>query len=316
MAKLHVMGGTSNPDLTQAICKHLSIEQTDVTVGRFNDGEVKVQLNENVRGGDVFIVNATNPPAENIIELMLLGSTARYSSAERVTLVIPYLGYNRQDRKDRPRVPVSAKVAIQMLELSQAHRALLVDLHSEPTAAHFNMVTDHIYASYNVIDYLAGLLGKNFVVAGPDATAGVRARKYASHLGQADVVIFDKKRTKPGEVEEESIKIIGDVNGRDVLFIDDMIDTGGTLIADAKAAKAAGARNIYAYAPHAIFSRGVSGFTSELFTEIIVTDTIAQKPDVLAGAGARITVRSIAPLLAKAINRIHHGESLTQLILK
>jgi ribose-phosphate pyrophosphokinase len=319
MDKLRILSGNTSAPLTTMVCERLSLEPTACTVGRFNDGEVRVQIGESVRGDDVFVVNATNPPFENALELVLLAKAARYASAQRVTLVIPYLGYNRQDRKDQPRVPVTAKLVIDMLKLTEADRVLLVDLHSEATAAYFEpLVSDHLYASYRSVEYLKRMgncLGDSLVVAAPDAGAGARARKYAQYLGLADVVFFNKHRTEAGNVDGSSIKIIGDVRDRDVLFIDDMIDTGGTLIADAEAAKAAGARRVFASATHGLFSKGRSVFPSGLFEEIVVTDTIAQ-PQGDPGSGTRITVIPIAPLLASAIRRIHHEESLTGLILE
>ncbi len=317
MDRIHIIAGNASSALVQAICDGLGDSPTKAIVGRFGDGEVRVQITENVRGDDVFIVNSTNPPAENFFETILLANAARNSSAKRVTLVIPYLGYNRQDRKPEPRVPVSAKIVIDMLKLSRADRAILVDLHSEPTASHFEpIIVDHLYASYGVVDYLRKVLNRPFVVAAPDAGAGTRARKYAQYLGLADIVVFNKQRVQAGEVVEESIKVIGDVKGRDVLLIDDMIDSGGTLIADARAAKKQGARRIFAFATHALFSKGASVFTKDLFEEIIVTDTIHHPPaEIRNPGGAKITVRSVAPLLSKAIKRVHHDESLSPLIL-
>ncbi len=317
MDRIHIIAGNASAGLVKSICEGLGDDPTPATVGRFSDGEVKVQILENVRGDDVFIVNSTHPPFENIAETIFLANAARNSSAKRVTLVIPYLGYNRQDRKAEPRVPVSAKIVIDMLKLSRADRALLVDLHSEATASHFEpIIVDHLYASYGVVAYLKEVMYQPFVVAAPDAGAGTRARKYAQYLGLADIVVFNKQRAGAGEVVEDSIKIIGDVEGRDVLLIDDMIDSGGTLIADAKAAKAKGAKRVVAFATHALFSKGTSVFTKENFDEIIVTDTIYHPPEAIANpGGAKITVQSVAPLLRKAIKRVHHDESLSSLIL-
>ena len=314
---MHIIAGNASTGLVRAICDGLGDDPTPALVGRFGDGEVRVKIEENVRGDDVFIVNSTHPPFENFAETIFLANAARNSSAKRVTLVIPYLGYNRQDRKPEPRVPVSAKIAIDMLKLSRADRALLVDLHSEPTASHFEpIIVDHLYASFGVVPYLKRIMNEPFVVAAPDVGASTRARKYAQYLGLPDIVVFNKLRVKAGEVDEDSIKIIGDVNGRDVLFIDDLIDSGGTLIADAKAAKKEGAKRIRAFTAHALFSKGTGVFTPDLFDEVIITDTIFHKPDVIANpGGAKITVQSIAPLLSKAIKRVHHDESLSPLIL-
>jgi ribose-phosphate pyrophosphokinase len=312
---ISVFAGSAGKPLADDVCKRLSIKPARAEVGRFRDGEIKIQILDNVRGRDVFIINPTNPPAENMFEVLLLARAARGSSADRVTLVLPYLGYNRQDRKDKPRVPISAKVAIDMLKLSDADRVLLVDLHSEATAGYFEpMVVDHLYGSATGIPYLKTLLDKPFVVASPDAGGVARARKYAQHLGNVDLVIFSKHRLEPGEIANGSIQIIGNVQDKDVLFVDDMIDSGGTMIEDAKAAKMAGAKRIFAFATHTLFSRGPEIFANGLFTEIITTDTIPH--GTLSIEGVKITVCSIAPLLAEAIRRIYDEESLTDLILK
>ncbi len=317
MDRMHIIAGNASSQLARAVCRGLGNELMPVNVGRFRDGEVRVQLLDNVRGDDVFIINSTNPPFENIAETIFIANAARNSSAKRVTLVIPYLGYNRQDRKAEPRVPVSAKIVIDMLKQSRADRALLIDLHSEATASHFEpTIVDHLYASYGAVEYLKRAMDQPFVVAAPDAGAGNRARKYAQYLGLADIVVFNKQRVQAGEIVEESIKIIGDVEGRDVLLIDDMIDSGGTLIADAQAAKEKGAKRIFAFATHALFSKGTEVFTKELFEEVIVTDTIYHEQKKIQNpGGAKITVRSVAPLLSRAINRVHHDESLSSLIL-
>lgn len=316
MNGMQIIAGNASRNLALSVCKLMNDKKlTPARVARFSDGEVDIQIQDNVRDADVFIINSVVPPGDNLLETAILGNAARYSSAARVTLVIPYLGYNRQERKDRPRIAITAKLIIDMLKLSRADRALLVDLHSEATAAHFEpMVTDHLYASYGVVGYLQMLLTKPFVVAAPDAGAVVRARKYAQYLGLADVVVFNKERIGAGKVKEEKIKIIGNVRGKNVLLVDDMIDSGGTLVACAKAARAKGARNIYAFATHALFSKGLGVFPKGLFNEIVVTDTIGHKPEFLQGH-TKVTVQSIAPLLAKAIENIHNGASISKLIL-
>lgn len=314
---ISVFAGTTGKALTDEICKRLSVRPAQAEVGRFRDGEIKIQILDNVRGKDVFIINPTHPPAENILEVVLLANTARDSSAQRVTLVIPYLGYNRQDRKDRPRVPISAKTIIDILKLSGANRALLVDLHSEATAGFFQpIVVDHLYGSATGIPYLKELLNQPFVVASPDAGGVARARKYAQHLGSSDLVIFSKHRPAAGQIADGSIQIIGDVRDKDVLLVDDMIDSGLTMIEDAKAATAAGAKRIFAFATHALFSKGASVFENGPITEIIITNTMPHAKSSLKIKGTKITVLSIAPLLANAIRRIHDEESLTDLILK
>ncbi len=314
--EIKIFGGTRGARLAGDVCDLLRIPVGQRNLGRFGDGEIELEITENVRGHDVYIVNPTSAPAEDLLETVLLARTAAMSSAEKVTLVIPYTGYNRQERKDRSRVPISAKIAIEILKTSRANRVLLLDLHSAATAAHFEpeMVHDHLYSSKILIPYLKQTLVRPFIVASPDAGGVVRARKYAQHLGQEDYVIFDKKRKKPGVVENGSIKIIGSVRNRDVVFVDDMIDSGGTLIADALAAKAKGARDIYAAVTHGLFSKGVDVFPKGLFKEIIVTDSVCpgQSPH---SPNMKITTCSVAPLLADAIIALNKNKSLGSLFL-
>ncbi|NBV76778.1 ribose-phosphate pyrophosphokinase [bacterium] len=314
--QIRLFSGNASNHLVPRIAELLSIDPSPAIVGRFNDGEVRIELQADVRGADVFIINSTPPPAENFFEMMLLGKAARMASAGRVTLVIPYLGYNRQDRKDRPRVPVAAKAAIETLKLTGADRALLLDLHSEATAAHFEpMVTDHLYSSHAAVPYLHRVLNKSFVVASPDKGGTARALQYAQYLGQDDCVIFSKRRVAPGMVDKR-IQIIGSVKNKDVLFVDDMIDTGGTMIADAEAAKKAGAKRIFAYATHGILSgNALDNLSKSAFTQVFLTDTVLT-PEKLSGKNGKFVLISVAPLLAQAIRRIHQDESLSSLILK
>jgi len=314
---IKILSGTAGAKLADQICTYLSIKRTRATVGRFNDGEVKVQILEDVRDADVFVINPTNPPAENFLEMAFLAKAAHGSSAGRVTLVPSYLGYNRQDRKDRPRVPISALFMIKMLVGSAADRAILLDLHNESTAGYFEpMVVDHLFASAMSVPYLKELLKHPFVVASPDRGGGPRASAYVSRLDQSDFVMFSKIRSKDGAVDKDSIKIIGDVRGKNVLLVDDMVDSGGTLIADAKAAKNAGAKNVYAFATHAIFSKdAVARLDASCIKELIVTDTIYHPQNKLKTKRLKLMVLSVAPLLAEAIRRTHDGESLSALIL-
>lgn len=317
-AKLKVFAGNAGGMLAEKVCERLSIPFGQVEVGRFADGEVRVQFRENVRDADVFIVNPTQPPAENLLEMILLSEAARGSSAGRITLVPVYLGYNRQDRKDEPRVPISARVVARMLSQSGADRVLLFDLHSEPTMGFFDhhIVVDHLYASHVSLPYLREMLQNDFVVASPDKGGGPRAAAYAKRLGLKDYVLFTKSRPRAGEVTEEAIKVIGEVKDKDVLFVDDMVDTGGTVIADADAAKSLGCRDIYFFATHGLFSKGaVSRLDQSPIQEVVVTDTIHQGEEKLKTQRLKITVLSIAPLLSEAIRRIHEGESLSSLIL-
>ena len=315
--RIKIFSGAASMALASETCAYLHTRLGEATVSPFNDGERNVQLLQNVRGADVFIINSTHPPAENFIDMALLAEAAHDSSAGRVTLVPVYLGYNRKDQKDAPRVPISAYVMIDFLKRRGANRVLLFDIHSQPTAAFFKpLVVDHLSASKMSVPYLEKMLKEPFVVAAPDTGGGKRARDYAQLLGQRDLVVFSKHRPHAGEVERESIKIIGDVSGQHVLLVDDMIDTGGTIIADAEAAKKAGAKDIFVFATHALFSgEAVAKLDESPVTEIIVTNTIHHDPEKLATKRVKITVLSIAPLLAHAIRRIHKNESLSELIL-
>lgn len=315
--RIKVFSGNASNLLAEEVCKLLSIKPGLAEVGRFKDGEVRVQIKEDVRGADVFIINSTEPPAENFIEAGLLAEAACGASADRITLVIPYLGYNRQDRKDRPRVPISASVMINFLANRGANRVLLFDLHSEPTMGYFKpMVVDQLYGSKVSIPYIKGLAKNPFVVASPDKGGGPRAETYARLLGQEDFVFFFKSRKGTGEIKVESIKIVGNVEGKDVIFVDDIIDTAGTIVADSLAAKTAGANNIYVVATHALFSgEAFKRMDDSPITEVVITNTISHKPSELKAGRVLITSLSVAPLLAEAVRRIHEGESVSSLIL-
>jgi ribose-phosphate pyrophosphokinase len=312
---IKIFAGGAGETLAREVCSKLSIPFGNARVGRFADGEVDIQILENVRGDDVYIINPTNPPAENFLEMALLADAAHDSSASRITLVPTYLGYNRQDRKDKSRVPTSAQVMIDFLANRGANRALLFDLHSPPTAGFFKpMVYDHLYASYVAVPYLKTILPKPFVVASPDKGGGPRAEVYAQLLDQGDFVFFSKSRKGAGQIRKGSIKIIGNVKGKNVLFVDDMIDSAGTVVADAEAAKNAGAKDIFVFATHPIFSSGaIARLDASPITEVVVTDTISHSPEALRTKRVKITVLSIAPLLAAAIRKIHDGRSLSDL---
>lgn len=313
-----IFGGTKGLPLATEICELMGIPVGTRDLGRFSDQEVKLEITQNVRGQDVFIVNQASAPAEDLLETIFLARTAAMSSAARVTHIIPYLGYNRQERKDRSRVPISAKIIIELLKVARANRVLLLDLHSGATAAHFEpeIVHDHLYAAKVTVPYLAKLMKGSYVVASPDVGGVARARKYGQHLGESRLVIFDKVRPKAGEVDRNGIRIIGpNVRNKDVLFIDDMIDSGGTLIACGLKAKKAGANDLYACVTHAIFSKGLDIFPRGLFKEIVVTNSVGTQAHPLQSNRVRVTTVSIAPMLRDAINRLHQDKSLGDLFL-
>jgi ribose-phosphate pyrophosphokinase len=303
--------------LAEKICGFLSIELGEVRVARFNDGEVDVQLKEDVRGHDVFIIAPTHTPAENLIEAIHLAEAARFSSAGRVTYVIPYFGSGRSDRKDAPRKPIGAVLAIRMLECAQPDRFIFLDMHAEQTIGSIlKAIPDHLYGSAVAEGVLGSIVkGRDFVIASPDKGGVPRAEKYAGLLGQDDVVVFSKSRSKPGEVKKSSVKIIGDVENKDVIFVDDIIDTAGTIVADAAAAREAGATDIYVFATHAVLSKDALKIMNESpISRIYVTDSIHHDLEMLKRKCPKLTVISVAPLLARAIRRTHDGESLSILI--
>ena len=320
---IRIFGTNSGKALAEKICPLLSLTLGQAHIGRFNDGEVEVKINENVRGFDVFIVADIHGQADNLMEAILLADAARLSSAGRVTYVISKFGYDRSDRKDAPRKPIGVKIAIKMLEIAHPDRVIVLDIHAEQSMALFDeTVHDHLFGSPIATEYLAGLLrGEQFVVASPDRGGVPRAEKYATllkKLGVAehdDIVVFSKRRPAAGEVQNGSVKILGDVANKAVVFVDDMIDTGGTMIEDAKAARAAGAKAIYVFATHGIFSKNAMERIKEsLITRVFVTDSIEQDPKKLRAAGGKVAVLSAAALLADAIRRTHEGESLSKLI--
>ena len=320
---LKVFAGTASDHLAKQVCDQLSLDVGRAVVGRFPDGEVKVRLEENVRGADVFIINSTNPPDAHRMETIQLAKSCHGSSAVRITLVIPYLGYNRQDRKDRPRVPISSEIVIDQLIRSGCHRVLLFDVHSEATLAVFHnhdVVVDHLYASIVAAEHLQEIFrGPNRVVASTDHGGVARSRLYAAKvLGMNESVIFDKQRVGvEGEVDGTNIQIIGDVKNRDVLFVDDIIDTAGTMCKDATAAKKAGANRILAFATHGLFSGpAIDRINDSPFEEIVITDSIKQDHEKLDRCKIKITVLPISKLIARAIRNIHEEKSLSELILQ
>ncbi len=312
--RIMVFGTNNSTELVRSTCSLLSVDPGEARIGRFNDGEIDVQVTSNVRDADVFIVGATHPPAENLLEMILLARAARGSSAKNITLVPTYLGYNRQDRKDRPRVAHSAKVVADILCTTRADRVLLFDLHSAPTAGYFDpvMVIDHLAGASVAVQYLKKRIKTPFVVASPDAGGVARARQYAKLLGVSDIVMFLKERSAPGMIG--GVTIVGAVRGKYVLFVDDMVDSARTLVEEAKAAMKAGAKGVYAFATHGLFSAGALSLIEESsIIELVVTDTVPLTGKALP---KNVTVLSIAPLLAQAIRRIHDGGSLTSLFLR
>lgn len=312
-----VFATNSSRVLAEKICKLLSIPLGKARVGQFNDGEIDVQILENVRGNDVYIVADTHGAGKNLLEAVHLADAARGSSAGRITFVITRFGYDRADRKDAPRKPIGARIAIKTLEIARPDRFILLDIHAEQTLAGIDSaVHDHLYGSVVAVPHLKQLLAKKpFVIASPDRGGGPRAEKYAHLLGKDDFVFFSKSRQGAGEIKKGSIKILGSVRGKVVVFVDDIIDTGGTIIADATAAKKAGAKEVYVFATHGLFSKDAfKNIMRSPIKAVFVTDSIYHDPRMLRKKCPKITVLSVADLLADAIRRTHDGESLTALI--
>jgi ribose-phosphate pyrophosphokinase len=303
-----VLTGTANRALSESIVKHLDCELTRATTSRFADGEVFARIDENVRGADVYIVQPTNPPAENIMELLLLIDAARRASAARITCVVPYFGYARQDRKDQPRVAIGAKLMANMLTGAGADRMLGIDFHQHALQGFFDIPVDHLYAAPVLTAHYRKKNLKDLVVVAPDVGSAKMARGFAKRL-DATLAIIDKRR--PSANVAEVVNVVGDVEGRDCLLADDMIDTAGTVSEAARALKSLGARDIYICATHALLSGpAVERLRNAPVVEVTVTDTIAIPED---RHFPQLHVLSVGELLAKAIRNTHAYQSVSSL---
>ncbi len=307
---LRLFSGNANAPLAKAICAHLGIDLGDATVEEFADGEAQVKINENIRGSDIFVFQPTFPPASNLMELLIMIDAVRRASARRVTAVIPYYGFQRQDRKDQPRVPITAKLVANLITTAGADRVMTMDLHSAQIQGFFDIPFDHLYAAPVLVDYYLRRQIPNVVVVAPDIGSVKMARAYAKRLS-ASLAIVDKRRPRPDAVE--MMNVIGEVDGKNVVIFDDIVSTGSTLVEAAKALKEAGAKDIYAAATHGVLcgdaTRLIAG---SVVKELVVTDSIPHDPATLPD---RIRVLSVAPLLAEAIRRIHDEESLSSLFI-
>ncbi|HET6202375.1 MAG TPA: ribose-phosphate pyrophosphokinase [Planctomycetota bacterium] len=308
--ELKVFSGGAHPDLARSICEHLGIGLGEATVGRFPDGEIEVKVNEDVRGRDVFLVQPTCPPVnENLMELLVLADCLRRASAERITAVIPYFGYARKDRKDEGRVPITAKLVANLITHSGVERVLAVDLHAAQIQGFFDIPVDHLYAKPVLVAPLHRLGLRDPVVVSPDVGGIKVARAYSKELG-ANLAIVDKRRVSPEEAEVEAV--IGEVRGRPALLVDDMITTGGTIAEAVRILKNFGAASVFVAATHGVFcGKARERLDASPIERIFVTDTIPSRAD--RPVPARTEVVSIAPLLARAISRIHRAESLSLL---
>ena len=310
--RLKIFCGTANEPLCDEICAFLNVPRGQAHLTRFSDGEVYLQILENVRGSDVFVVQPTCKPVDqHLVELLLMIDALKRASARRITTVIPYYGYARQDRKDKPRVPISAKLVADLLTTAGANRALVVDLHAPQIQGYFNIPVDHLFASPVLVDYFRKLNLPFLTVVSPDAGGVERARFVAKKLDAA-LAIVDKRRTDMNVAEV--MNVIGDVQGRHCLVIDDIIDTAGTLVKTADALIEAGAEKVYACASHAVLSGpAVERIGKSSLTEVVLTNTVPLSEE--AKQEPKIKVLSIEGLIGRAIQSIHEETSVSTLFL-
>jgi len=307
-----VFTGNANPALAQEIARHLMQPLGRAVVGRFSDGEIQVEIMENVRGKDVFLVQSTCPPTnEHLMELLVMADACRRASAGRITAVIPYLGYARQDRRQRAmRVPITAKLVADLIGCAGVNRVLTVDLHADQIQGFFGVPVDNVYASPVLLGEVWKRKYDNLIVVSPDVGGVVRARALARRLDDADLAIIDKRR--PRANESQVMNIIGDVRGRSCILVDDLVDTAGTLCQAATALKAEGAVRVIAYITHPVLSgKAVERISASELDELVVTDTIPLSQE--AKACKRIRVLSVAELLAETMRRIRDEESVSSL---
>jgi len=309
---LHIFTGSANPELTQAICDYLQIELGRLTLRRFSDGEIFCQILENVRGADVFLVQPTGRPAnESLMELLILLDAFHRASPERINVVVPYLGYARQDRKDSSRVPITAKLVANLITSAGAGRVLTMDLHASQIQGFFDIPVDHLYAAPLLIEAIRKKKLDKLTIVSPDAGGVERARAFAKRL-QCDLAIMDKRR--PQANKAEIMNVIGDIIGRDCVVVDDIIDTAGTLVKTVDALKEKGARTVFACCVHPVLSGpAVERLQASSLEKLIVTNTLCLSPE--AAACPKIEQLSLATLLGEAIRRIHEGASVSSLFV-
>ncbi|HEX6159416.1 MAG TPA: ribose-phosphate pyrophosphokinase [Thermoanaerobaculia bacterium] len=311
MRQLKVFSGRSHPSLAEEICTHLDASPGHVTLYSFSDGENYVQIDENVRGADVFVIQPTCPPSVNdhLMELLIMLDAFKRSSASRITAVLPYYGYARQDRKDKPRVPITAKLAADLISKAGADRVLTLDLHAAQIQGFFNIPVDHLFASPVIVGHLKTMPHDDLTIVSPDAGGVERARAYAKRLG-ASLAIIDKRRFAKNQTEV--MNIIGEVEDRHVLIVDDIIDTAGTLIHSVDALFEHGAKSISAACTHAVLSGpAIQRINASKLDQVICTNSIPMQEK--QADCSKLRPLSIAPLLAQAIERIHREDSVSSL---
>jgi ribose-phosphate pyrophosphokinase len=304
-----LFSGNANNGLAAEIAEYLDLKLGDALVGRFSDGEIRVSIAENVRGVDAFVIQSTNPPAENLLELLVMIDALKRASARRITAVIPYFGYARQDRKDRPRVPITAKLVANLLTTAGANRLLTMDLHASQIQGFFDIPLDHIYAAPVLLRYFDKHSSGDLVIMAPDVGSIKMGRAFAKRLG-ASLGFVDKRRPRPDATEV--MNVVGEVDGKHVIMVDDIINTANSMIQAAAAVRKLGARRITAGATHALFSEdAISRLAESEIEEIVVTNTVSHNglPD------GTIVELSVAELLGEAIDRIHGERSVSSLFI-
>jgi len=309
---LKIFSGRAHPALAQEICAYLGIPLGELTLYNFSDGEDYCQIDENVRGADVFVVQPTcSPVNDSVMELLILLDAFRRSSASRITAVLPYFGYARQDKKDKPRVPIAAKLMADLLTAAGADRILTMDLHAAQIQGFFNIPVDHLFAAPVILDAIRKLALDDLVIVSPDVGGLTRARAIAKRL-EASLAVIDKRRT--GKNETEILNVVGEVEGRDVLILDDIVDTAGTLVQAEEALRRGGAKRTYAAAVHGVFSGpALERIEGSGLKSLLVTNTIPV--EAAMARCPRIKALSVAPLLGEAIQRIHDGASVSSLFV-
>ena len=310
--ELKIFSGRAHPALAREICAYLGIPLGQLTLYNFSDGEDYCQIDENVRGADVFVVQPTcSPVNDHMMELLILLDAFRRSSASRITAVLPYFGYARQDKKDKPRVPIAAKLMADLLTAAGADRILTMDLHAAQIQGFFDIPVDHLFAAPVILDAIRKLVPEELVIVSPDVGGLTRARAIAKRLDAA-LAVIDKRRT--GKNETEILRVVGEVEGKDVLILDDIIDTAGTLVQAEAALRRQGARRTYAAAVHGVFSGpALERIESSRMESLLVTNTIPV--EAAMARCPRIKALSVAPLLGEAIKRIHDGASVSSLFV-
>jgi len=309
---MKLFGGTSNPILTQEVCRYLNIEPGEITAKTFSDGETQVEIHDNIRGGDVFILQSTCPPVnDNLMQLLIIIDALKRASAERITAVIPYYGYGRQDRKVKPRVPLSPKLVADLITVAGANRVVSMDLHAGQIQGYFNIPVDNIFAAPILLKHIQKYSEDGLVIVSPDAGGVERARAFAKRL-EASLAIIDKRRDAPNIAE--AMNIIGDVEGKTAVVLDDMVDTAGTLTQAAMALKTRGTSQIYACCVHPVLSGpAIERIVESPIDHLVVTNTIPLNHN--AQDCSKIIVLSVAEILGETIKRIFNSQSVSTLFV-